>query len=116
MRHMAEKITLGLTEDVTIISHGKRRKVKACIDTGATKSSLDSRLASELGLGPIVNSKLVRNAHGNTLRPVVLCDIEISGRRIRAEFTLADREEMNYKMLIGQNVLTLGFLIDPGKG
>ncbi len=110
-----DKTIIGLSEDVTILARGKRKKVKARIDTGATKSSIDVTLASQLQLGPIVTSKLVRNAHGNTLRPIIICDIELAGKRMKAEFTLADREEMNYKVLIGQNVLTEGFLIDPAK-
>ena len=32
---------------------------------------------------------------------------------MEAECTVADRSHMKYKMLIGQNVLKKGFIIDP---
>ncbi len=106
--------TIGLTEDVTI--YGKKEiGLKARIDTGATASSLDIELSDELCLGPITRQKRVRSAHGTMLRPVVECEILLAGRRIKGEFTLANRKHMKYKMLIGQNILRDGFLIDPSR-
>ena len=110
-----DKTIIGLVEEVVIIGNdGQEKKLKARIDTGATKSSIDYNLASDLRLGPIVGSKLVKSAHGSKLRPVVQATIIIKGKRITGKFTLADREHMTYKLLIGQNLLK-GFLIDPEK-
>lgn len=87
----------------------------ARIDTGATKSSVDARLAAELALGPVIKTKLVKSAAGNKLRPVIKASIRISGKSLKSEFTIADRSHMKYRVLIGQNILKKGFLIDPTK-
>ena len=108
------RAVLGLTEKVKIQGYNGAKIITARIDTGATKSSVDSYLASELQLGPIVETRLIRSAHGHTIRPVVHGKIEIEGQKLTASFTIADRKHMKYKMLIGQNILKLGkFIIDP---
>ena len=109
------KLVIGLAEKVDINYYSGRKKVIAKIDTGATKSSIDTNLAAELRLGPVIKSKLVKSAHGSKLRPIIEATIELAGRRIKSEFTLADRAHMKYRILIGQNILKDGFLIDPTK-
>ena len=79
----------------------------------ASKSSIDVNLASQLRLGPIIKSKLVKSASGNKLRPVIESVVELAGKKMKEEFTLADRWHMKYRVLIGQNVLKHGYLIDP---
>jgi hypothetical protein len=110
---MGDKIIIGLTEHVKLNGTDDNEELIARIDTGATKSSIDLTLASKLKLGPIIKSKMVKSAHGNRLRPVVEAEIEIKGKKILSEFTLADRDHMKYKILVGQNILKEGFLIDP---
>ena len=34
---------------------------------------------------------------------------------MKSEFTIADRTHMKYKILVGQNILKEGFLVDPMK-
>jgi len=109
------KIVIGLAEKVKIFFDSGQKNVIAKIDTGATKSSIDTNLAEELKLGPVIKSKLVKSAHGSKLRPIIEAKIELSGKRIKSEFTLADRAHMKYRILIGQNILKDGFLIDPTK-
>lgn len=112
---MARK-TVGLYEDIEIHGKKKEKTVKARIDTGATKSSIDMTLVAELGLGPVINTRIVKSTHGTMLRPVIKVDLTIAGDRITAEFTVADRGHMKYRVLIGQNVLkTEKFMIDPLK-
>lgn len=111
------KIVIGLIESVTLIGNNKQKKrIKAKIDTGATKSSIDTKLASTLKLGPIIKSKLVKSAQGNKLRPVIEAQVILAGKKLKGEFTLADRAHMRYKVLIGQNLLKQGFIIDPTRG
>jgi hypothetical protein len=112
---MANKTIIGLTETVTIYGNGKNKKIKAKIDTGATKSSIDIKLAKELHLGPIIKSRMVKSAHGTKLRPVVEGKIMLAKRKIDTEFTLAARDHMKYRVLIGQNALKKHFLINPSK-
>lgn len=110
------KTVIGLTESAVLTGRNKKKKrVMAKIDTGATKSSLDINLASELNVGPIIETKLVKSAHGNSLRPIVVLEIMIAGKKIKAKFTIADRKHMSYQVLIGQNILKNKFLINPAK-
>ena len=109
------KIVIGLAEKVNIFFDNGHKNVIAKIDTGATKSSVDTNLAAELKLGPVIKSKLVKSAHGSKLRPIIEATIELAGKKIKSEFTLADRAHMKYRILIGQNILKDGFLIDPTK-
>ena len=107
---------IGFIETITVSGNNhKKKKLKARIDTGAEKSSMDARLAAELSLGPIIKRKLITSAHGHTVRPVMEARIELSKKNIKSEFTIADRSHMKYKVLIGQNILRKGFLIDPMK-
>ena len=109
------RIVIGLTEQVSIYCNGTRKNVISKIDTGATKSSIDTSLASELKLGPVIKSKLIKSAHGSKLRPIIEATIVLAGKKIKSEFTLADRAHLKYAILIGQNILKNGFLIDPEK-
>lgn len=114
-RVLGGKTIIGLAEKVNIQYDGGKKNVIAKIDTGATKSSIDTNLAAELKLGPVIKSKLVKSAHGSKLRPIIEATIELAGKKIKSEFTLADRAHMKYRILIGQNILKDGFLIDPTK-
>ena len=107
------KEVIGLTVKVTV--YGKHQKtVAARIDTGATKSSIDIALARVLGVGPIIRKAVIRSAHGAEKRSIVRLKIRILNKKLKREFSLADRKHMKYKILIGVNVLKKGkFLIDP---
>ncbi len=107
---------IGFYEYVVLIApDGKERRVLARVDTGATKSSIDIKLAADLNLGPVVGIKTVRSSLGETKRPMILTSIRLGTHRIKARFTLSDREDMSYPVLIGQNILKHGFVIDPQK-
>tara|TARA_Y100000310_G_scaffold231819_1_gene234517 strand:- start:169 stop:531 length:363 start_codon:yes stop_codon:yes gene_type:complete len=109
-------ILVGLVENVVIVGSDEvSQKVEAKVDTGATRSSIDLKLASKLNLGPVIKSKMVKSAHGNKLRPVIEAEIVLAGKKIKSEFTLADRTHMKYSVLIGVNTLKHGFLVDPTK-
>ena len=110
------KTVVGLVEPVKVTGPGgKTREVLGRIDSGATKSSIDVKLAAELSLGPILKAKLVKSASGKSLRPVVEARMHLADKEFKTDFTIADRADMKYRILIGQNILRKGFLIDPAK-
>jgi hypothetical protein len=109
------KIIIGLTARVVLFGKKGKKEVIARIDTGATKSSIDKGLAHELDLGPTLTHTRVKSTHGTRYRPVVTADVMLGGELMHAEFNIAEREHMKYKVLIGQNILKKGFLIDPSK-
>ncbi len=109
------KKIIGLTERVIVIG-GKNKEILARIDTGASLSAIDRCVAKDLKLGPVIKTKMIKSTHGKTRRPVVKAQVMLAGKKITAEFTIANRKHMKYNMLIGQNILcSNGFLIDPTK-
>lgn len=104
---------IGITEKVILIGTKGKKEVMAKIDTGASKSSIDEKLAEELGMTDNVGAVLVKTAHGNRRRPVIKEILKIKGRVMHVKFTVADRKHMKYRVLIGMNVLKKDFLIDP---
>lgn len=111
-----ERRIIGLIEDIDIFGpNGNNRKIQARIDTGATRSSIDKELAKQLDLGPVTRTKFVKQALGGTVRPIMVVEFKLAGKRLKKEFTIADRSHMKYRVLIGQNALNQGFLIDPHK-
>jgi len=113
---MKEKTIVGLTTRVILFGKHGKKEVLARVDTGATKSSIDEHLARDIGLGPALKHALVKSAHGTKRRSIVLADIMLGAEMMRAEFTQADRSHLKYPVLIGQNILKRGFLVDPSKG
>lgn len=112
-------------------------KVPARIDSGAKTSSVwasDVRLqdgvlkftlfdtTSKHYNGHEVETKsfetrMVASSNGAVEeRYVVKLVVELSGRRIRASFTLANRSLQAYPVLIGRNVLRGKFLVDVSRG
>ncbi|MFP4118198.1 MAG: RimK/LysX family protein [Candidatus Woesearchaeota archaeon] len=115
---MAEgKPIIGLMEEVIIMGPSDQKPVNARIDTGAHTSSIDVKLAAELNLGPIIETKNVRSASGMGLRPLIKARISMRGKTLDSLFTIANRDHMKYSVLIGRNILREGgFLIDPSVG
>jgi hypothetical protein len=112
---MPKKTIIGAKEWVTLICRHKEKKVLARIDTGATKSSMDKKIARQICTSQVLAYKTVKSASGVTKRPIVLARIRIAGRTFKSYFTLADRKKMKYQVLIGRNILKRGFLIDPSR-
>ncbi len=115
VRKIGRKTVINLTEKVIIRSEDKEKKYLARIDTGATRSSIHSKIVKDMKLGPVIKTKLVKSASGSRKRPVIKVRVELAKRKFNSQFTVADRSHMKYKILIGQNMLKKGFLIDPSK-
>ncbi len=106
-----EKTIVGLVEKVGI----KGENIDARIDTGAKYSSITVDLAKRFELGPVIRTVIIRSSNGKEIRPVVKFDVEIKGKVLNAEFNITDRSHMRFPILVGRNILTQGFLIDPGE-
>ncbi len=107
------KRLIGLHEPVIVKGPEARKEVLARIDTGAERSSIDKKLADDLRLGPVLKYKNIKNISGVKLRPYIKARIELARRKFNFIFSVADRSQMRYKVLIGQNILKRGFIIDP---
>ncbi|MGE3727155.1 MAG: RimK/LysX family protein [Candidatus Sericytochromatia bacterium] len=106
------KPVIHAVEPVILLSKPPLR-LKARIDTGATLSSIDQKLALKLGFNQAIRKISVRNAHGTTIRQVVKIPFLLKGQKRLAEFTLAERHNLDYAVLLGRSSLN-GFLVDPG--
>ncbi|MFA5532745.1 MAG: sugar-transfer associated ATP-grasp domain-containing protein [Candidatus Shapirobacteria bacterium] len=117
-----EKIkTLGPLEDIKIkLGKGKKNfvEVKVKIDTGAFRSSIDQKLAQDLGLltdDKILYYRHYRSALGKKKdRPVIGITFWLKGKKITTAVNVADRHKLRTKFLLGRKDLD-GFLVSAKK-
>lgn len=116
------------------------KSIKAKVDTGARSSSLHAFDLQEFEhngetwvrftIHPIQrnNNKIleteakvleyrsVRSSSGKAvIRPVVITNVELLGITWEVELTLANRDEMGFRMLLGRQAFRRRFLVDSGK-
>lgn len=64
----------------------------------------------------VLEERQVRSSSGHlTLRPVILTAVELGGQRWSVELTLAARDEMGFRMLLGREAVRRRFIVDPGR-
>jgi hypothetical protein len=111
-----DRTIVGFIEKIKIIDNdGKEKEFTARIDSGAEWSSIDINAVKDLNIGKPIGYKDIKQANGKTRRSVHKSKFIIEGKELEATFTLADRRDMKYRILIGQNILKKNFLIDPLK-
>jgi alpha-L-glutamate ligase-like protein len=107
-------VHVGVFEDVEVEDFlGERHKVKAKVDTGAFRSSIDKSLADELGLldpENILWQVGYRSALGREERKVVGLTFYLKGKRIKTSASVSDRSRLKRPMIIGRRDL-LGFAV-----
>jgi hypothetical protein len=133
-----DPILLGWREWVSLPSLGVER-IKAKVDTGARTSSLhaydirtferDGVAMVEFGIHPdqnhdvpailcteaIHDRRTIASSNGQSEdRIVIRTDILVSGRRWPIEITLANRDEMGFRMLLGREAVRGRAVVDPG--
>ncbi len=138
-RSRAQKPMIGWREWV-ILPDFSPTPIKAKVDTGAVTSALHAfnlklttdrngtiarfGVAPRQGLHaakttvecPVVGFKRVRSSNGQTeLRPVVRTSVIIGDKSFEIDITLASRDEMGFRMLLGRRAVRKRFLIDPGR-
>lgn len=133
------KATIGWREWVALPGLGIAA-IKAKIDTGARSSSLhafdveafdrdgspwvrfvvhpwqrdcETALHAE---APVLEFRQVRSSSGHlSLRPVVRVEVLLSGVGRTIDLTLAARDEMGFRMLLGREAVRGRFVVDPGR-
>ncbi len=116
------------------------KKIKAKVDSGARSSSLHAfdiefftkadeewvrfkvhpvqrRSNSVVEMeGKLLDSRAVRSSSGKSdLRPVIETNITLLGQTWPVELTLANRDQMGFRMLLGRQAFRNRFLIDAGR-
>lgn len=99
--------TIGYTEDVLVSGTSGTERVVAKSDTGASRTSIDTRLAAEIGAGPIKSMTKVKSGSVKTgkARPVVDIVVGVGGDRHTVAASLEDRGHMEYQLLLGRDIL-----------
>ncbi len=110
---------IGVIEEVILRGSSGEIQVRAKIDTGATRTSIDTDLAKKLGLGPVERRVHTRSAAAERPeeRDVVRATLVIDGRTFETHVTVTDRKDMRYHVIVGMDVLKKSnFLVSPRKG
>ena len=130
---------IGWREWVVLPDLGVAR-IKAKIDTGARSSALHAFAVERMrrrgkdivrfAIHPLqrssrreviaeaemVDERIVRSSNGvHAVRPVILTRLELLGDAWPIELTLASRDEMGFRMLLGRTAIRRKFLVHPGR-
>ncbi|MDZ7701381.1 MAG: RimK family alpha-L-glutamate ligase [Halobacteriales archaeon] len=102
-----EPVTIGFTERVVVTGTSGTRTVVAQADTGAARTSVDLRLAAEIGAGPIHSDSRDSSAatEAERSRPVVDLVLGIGGRQHTVAANIEDRDQRSHPLLLGRDVL-----------
>jgi len=102
-----EPKTIGYTEEVLVSGTSGTERVIAKSDTGASRTSIDTRLAADIGAGPIKSMTKIRSGSvkSGKARPVVDIVVGVGGDRHTVAASLEDRSHMNYPMILGRDIL-----------
>jgi RimK family alpha-L-glutamate ligase len=98
---------IGYIEDVVVSGTSGSTQALAKSDTGATRTSIDTSLAAEIGAGPIKSMTRVKSGSvkGGKARPVVDLVIGIGGTQHTVTASVEDRSHMDYPLLLGRDIL-----------
>lgn len=103
---------LSIAQDVTFYRNGEPITVKAKLDTGAHRTSIDRNFAAVLGLQSLDERVFVKSASGENFRPITKVSFILAGKKISTTASLVDRSSLKYPVIIGHRDLK-DFLIKP---
>jgi hypothetical protein len=134
-----EKVVVGWREWIALPGLGIDA-IKVKIDTGARSSSLHAfdietferdgapwvrfvvhplqrdRDTTAHGEAPVLEFRHVRSSSGHiSHRPVIRAEIKLDNRTWPIDLTLAPRDEMGFRMLLGREAVRGRFVVDPGR-
>ncbi len=111
-----EPATIGYTEEIILSGTSGSKSVLAKSDTGATRTSIDTGLAADIGAGPIKSVTRVKSGSSKTSksRPVVDIVVGVGGNRHTVTASVEDRNHMDYPVLLGRDILE-NYRVDVSK-
>ncbi|MCU4740134.1 RimK family alpha-L-glutamate ligase [Halobacteria archaeon AArc-m2/3/4] len=111
-----EPAVIGYTEEVVLSGTRGSKTVYAKSDTGATRTSIDTQLAADIGAGPIKSITRVKSGSSKTSRsrPVVDVVVGVGGNQHTVTASVEDRSHMDYSVLLGRDILE-HYQVDVGR-
>jgi len=131
---------IGWREWVKLPDLNLPKRIKAKVDTGARSSSLHASDIEEFkkngvihvrfkihpfhnrperfitAESPVIDIRKVRSSSGDSAkRPVISTTVVMLGKAWPVELTLASREAMGFRMLLGREAFRGRFLVDSGR-
>ncbi|SEQ41980.1 RimK family alpha-L-glutamate ligase [Natrinema salaciae] len=102
-----ESAVIGYTEEVVLSGTSGSKSVLAKSDTGATRTSIDTSLAADIGAGPIKSITRIRSGSSkqSKSRPVVDVVVGVGGNQHTVTASVEDRSHMDYPVLLGRDIL-----------
>ncbi|WP_226481809.1 RimK family alpha-L-glutamate ligase [Natrinema amylolyticum] len=102
-----EPAIIGYTEEVVLSGTSGSKSVLAKSDTGATRTSIDTGLAADIGAGPIKSITRIRSGSSkqSKSRPVVDVVVGVGGNQHTVTASVEDRSHMDYPVLLGRDIL-----------
>jgi hypothetical protein len=61
---------------------------------------------------PVIHYSNVQSADSRARRPVVEIELCVGQKRMHVQANLTDRSRLDYRLIIGRNVLSEGFVVD----
>jgi RimK family alpha-L-glutamate ligase len=115
-RGSTESKVVGYTEEVLVSGTSGTERVIAKSDTGATRTSIDTQLAADIGAGPIKSMTKVKSGSmkRGKARPVVDIVVAVGGDRHTVAASLEDRGHMDHALLLGRDILE-DYQVDVGR-
>ncbi|MFD1564762.1 RimK family alpha-L-glutamate ligase [Haloarchaeobius amylolyticus] len=107
MTQDTEPAVIGYTEEVVLSGTSGSKSVLAKSDTGATRTSIDTSLAADIGAGPIKSITRIRSGSSKQAksRPVVDVVVGVGGNQHTVTASVEDRSHMDYPVLLGRDIL-----------
>lgn len=103
---------LTIIQEVTFYRNGEPITVKAKLDTGAFRTSIDRKFAELLDLKILEEKVYVQSASGDSFRPTAKASFILAGKKINTVVSIADRSNLKFPVIIGYRDLK-DFLIKP---
>ncbi len=138
IRNVKDLPVIGWREWVKLPDLGVNR-IKVKVDTGARSSALHAYDVEEFtrhgvpwvrfkihpiqrnnrkivkAEAKILDYRSVKSTNGKAaMRPVIVTNVSLLGATWKVELTLANRDEMGFRMLLGREALRRRLIIDPG--
>lgn len=115
MKQIPSKIDSGATTSSIHVSYLKKDLKNKKVTFILLDERFDAYTGKQITL-PLDSTIRVQSSNGeDEARPMIKLDIELKGKLLETYFTLTDREELEYPILIGKDILSGNFIIDAAQ-